>query len=99
MRILRCVSCDGYGWVDDDFGGEAEDCDWCGGTGYVYRGADGGDSPIPRADYARVAAELERLEAERLREMGYQGQARKPWQQAVRRDTRLGRDPYTDDDA
>ena len=93
MRILRCVSCDGYGWLDDDFGG-GEDCDWCRGTGYVYRSDDGSDTPIPKADYAKVAEELERLEAERLREMGYQGRARKPWQQAIRRDTSLGQDPY-----
>jgi len=96
-KIQRCVSCDGFGWFEDDFSGEAEDCDWCAGAGYVYRDEQGRDRPIPQTDYAAVAAELERLELERLREMGYQGQARKPWQQAIRKDTHLGRDPYRDD--
>lgn len=97
-RIVRCVSCEGFGWFEDDFSGEAEDCDWCAGAGYVYRDAAGHDAPIPIADYAAVAAELERLELERLREMGYQGGARKPWQQAIRKDTHLGRNPYQDDE-
>lgn len=92
--ILRCASCDGFGWFEDDFGGDDQDCDWCAGVGYVYRDGDGRDSRIPRADYAKVAEELERLELERLRELGYQGRARKPWRQAIRKDTRLGRDPY-----
>ncbi len=97
-QIIRCLSCDGFGWFEDDFGGESEHCDWCAGVGYVYRDADGRDAQIPRADYATVADELERLELERLRELGYQGAARKPWQQAIRRDTRLGRDPYQRDE-
>lgn len=95
--IIRCASCDGFGWFEDEFIGEVEDCDWCAGVGYVYRDGAGRDSPIPRADYVSVAAELERLELERLRELGYQGSARKPWQQAIRKDTRLGRDPYDDE--
>ena len=93
-KISRCVSCDGFGWFEDEFSGEAEDCDWCAGAGYVYRDAAGRDSPIPKADYERVADELERLELERLREMGYQGGARQPWRQAIRKHTHLGRDPY-----
>ena len=97
-KIIRCASCDGFGWFEDGFSGESEDCDWCAGAGYVYRHDDGRDAPIPQADYASVANELERLELERLREMGYQGGARKPWQQAIRRDTHLGRNPYQDED-
>lgn len=97
-KIIRCVSCDGFGWFEDEFSGEAVDCDWCAGAGYVYRDGAGRDTPIPRADYASVADELERLELERLRELGYQGGARKPWQQAIRKDTRLGRNPYRDED-
>lgn len=97
-NIIRCVSCDGFGWFEDDFSGGTEDCDWCAGAGYVYRDGDGRDSPIPPADYAAAADELERLELERLREMGYQGGARKPWQQAIRKDTTLGRNPYQDED-
>jgi hypothetical protein len=82
-QIIRCASCDGYGWQDDDEGG-VQDCDWCGGVGYVYREADGTDRPIPASDYASVAGTLEQLEQERLREMGYSGEAKKPWEQAVR---------------
>ncbi len=96
-RIIRCVSCEGFGWFEDDFTGEAEDCDWCAGLGYVYREADGRDRRIPRADFAAVAEELEALELQRLRELGYQGAARKPWQQEIRKDTQLGRDPYQDE--
>ena len=93
--IIRCASCDGFGWFDDEeFSDESEDCDWCGGVGYVYRHG-GRDHVIPRADYAAVADKLEALELERLREMGYQGNARKPWQQAIRKDTELGENPYS----
>jgi hypothetical protein len=84
MQIVRCVSCDGYAWVEDEDTGAAVDCDWCGGAGYVYRGEDGIDRKIPEADYGRVADTLERLEVERLREIGYTGTAKKPWQQAIR---------------
>ncbi len=95
--IVRCASCDGFGWFDDDFGGESADCDWCAGVGYVYR-LDGRDAAIPKADFEAVAEELERLELERLRELGYQGAARKPWQQRIRKDTQLGRNPYAGGD-
>ncbi len=95
MKILRCASCDGFGWFEaEDFSGATEDCDWCAGVGYVYRDENGRDRPIPKSDFSAVAAELERLELERLREMGYRGAAKKPWQQAIRQDTHLGRNPY-----
>lgn len=96
--IIRCASCDGYGWGDDEFSGAIENCDWCAGVGYVYRDGEGQDLRIPRGDFSRVAAELERLEIERLRELGYSGEAKKPWQQSVRKDTKLGRDPYAADE-
>lgn len=83
--IVRCPSCDGYGWLTDDFTGETGDCDWCAGTGYVYRSADGVDRPIPPADYGKVAARLEALEHERLRELGYSGSALHPNDQPIRR--------------
>ena len=95
--IVRCASCDGFGWFEEDFSGATEDCDWCGGVGYVYRDAAGGDRPIPKTDYATVADALERLELERLRALGYQGGAKKPWRQAIRKNTELGRDPYRDE--
>jgi hypothetical protein len=75
-EIVRCPSCDGYAWVEAE-DGTAEDCDWCGGVGYVYREADDVQRRIPEADYGRVAAALERLEIERLREIGYTGQAKR----------------------
>jgi hypothetical protein len=84
MQIVRCVSCDGYGWFEDD-DSRATDCDWCGGAGYVYRDAQGVDRRIPEADYGRVANTLETLEVERMRELGYTGDAKKPWEQAIRR--------------
>ncbi len=95
--IVRCASCDGYGWFEDDFGGDSAYCDWCAGVGYVYH-RDGRDSAIPKADYEAVADELEGLEQKRLRELGYQGAAKKPWQQQIRKDTQLGRNPYADGD-
>lgn len=91
--IVRCASCDGFGWFEDEFSGETEDCDWCGGAGYVYRQA-GRDSIIPKADYDELVDDLEALELERLRELGYQGVAKKPWRQRIRKDTQLGRNPY-----
>lgn len=97
-NVARCASCDGFGWHEDEFSGEAEDCDWCAGVGYVYRDAGGRDTAIPKTDFSALAEELENLELERLREMGYEGAARKPWQQAIRRDTHLGRNPYGDGD-
>ncbi|NWF68573.1 MAG: hypothetical protein HXY40_05765 [Chloroflexi bacterium] len=83
MEIARCESCNGYGWVEDEFTGETGDCDWCKGTGYVYR-ENGIDRPIPESDYGKVADTLERLEEARMREIGYSGQAKKPWEQAIR---------------
>ncbi|MGQ9910731.1 MAG: hypothetical protein ACUVS2_18045 [Candidatus Flexifilum sp.] len=82
--IVRCVACDGYGWIDDPDSPEPE-CTWCGGIGYVYRDERGIDRRIPPADLAALSDTLERLETERLRELGYTGSARKPWEQAIRR--------------
>jgi len=82
-EIVRCVSCDGYGWFEED--GITEDCDWCGGIGYMYRDVAKVDHRIPESDYGKVADTLERLEAERLRELGYSGTAKHPDKQAVRR--------------
>lgn len=93
MKIVRCLSCEGYGWFTDEVSGDTSDCDWCGGTGYVYRDAHNIDQRIPETDYGKVADVLEKLEIERMRELGYQGSAKKPWEQAVRRDTRLGAPP------
>jgi hypothetical protein len=83
MDIVRCVSCEGYGWFEDD-DGQAQDCDWCSGIGYVYRDADGLDKRIPPADYEKVSAQLEQLETQRLRDLGYTGEAKKPWEQKIR---------------
>ncbi len=98
MLIVRCVNCDGFGWIDADDdpledGGEVE-CRWCGGIGYVYRGDDGIDRRIPESDYDARAAELEALEIERLRELGYTGTAKKPWEQTIRQGTRGGANPH-----
>ncbi len=97
QTLIRCISCDGYGWHVDDFSGDVETCDWCGGVGYVYRYADGSDHRIPPADWARVADTLEQLEAERLRELGYTGSAKKPWEQEIRKGTKGGANPYEAD--
>lgn len=95
-EIKRCISCDGYGWQTDDFTGEEETCTWCRGIGYVYRDADGIDQPIPLCDQqsAHISARLEALEIERLREMGYSGEAKQPWQQDIRKGTQGGLNPY-----
>lgn len=85
MDIVKCASCDGYGWTEDDFSGEVEDCDWCGGTGYVYRDENGIDHKIPDTDYGKVADQLEHLDQERLRELGYSGEAKHPSEQEVRK--------------
>jgi hypothetical protein len=82
MQIVLCVSCEGYGWFEEF--DEVSDCDWCGGAGYVYRDANNVDHKIPEADYGKVADQLEKLEADRMREMGYTGDAKKPWEQAIR---------------
>lgn len=84
-EITRCPSCDGYGWLNDDITGEVEDCDWCKGTGYVYRNAEGVDRSIPAADYGQVSAILEGLEHQRLRDMGYSGSAIHPDEQPIRK--------------
>jgi hypothetical protein len=83
--IVRCPSCDGYGWLSDEFSGEPEDCDWCRGTGYVYRDAAGVDRPIPEADYGRVSAILERLDHDRMHDLGYSGTALHPDEQPIRK--------------
>lgn len=84
MDIVRCVSCDGYGWQVEEFTEVTVDCDWCGGTGYVYRDAQGVDHRIPEEDYGKVSAILEGLENERMRELGYTGSAKHPDDQAIR---------------
>src|SRR5690606_26032846 len=81
--IVECISCDGYGWLEDD-DGQTVECNWCGGIGYVYRDASGHDRRIPEADFGAVGEQLEALETERLRRMGYSGAAKKPWEQAIR---------------
>lgn len=86
-NIVRCLSCDGYGWHEDDFTGETEDCTWCGGTGYMYELADGTQQQIPDTDYGKVADQLEALEQQRMRELGYKGEAKPPWEQDIRRGT------------
>ncbi len=83
MQIVRCVSCDGYGWLEED--GITEDCDWCGGIGYVYQDALGVDHRIADADDPVIAAKLEALEKQRMRELGYTGEAKHPAQQEIRR--------------
>lgn len=83
MKIVECESCEGFGWIEED--GTAMDCEWCGGIGYTYRLPDGVDRRIPPADYESVAIELEQLEIQRLRTMGYQGEAKMPWEQEIRR--------------
>ena len=82
-KPVRCPSCDGYGWISDVFGDEGE-CDWCQGIGYVCRDEKGVDHPIPLDHLDSMLEALESLETERLRELGYTGQAKKPWDQAIR---------------
>lgn len=95
MQIVRCAACDGYGWLDDDEEGAAgaSECQWCGGIGYVYRDERGIDRRIPESDYEQNAATLEALELQRLREIGYTGEAKKPWEQEIRKGTTLGNEP------
>lgn len=90
QQIVRCISCEGYGWFTDEFSGETEDCDWCNGVGYVYRDANNVDSRIPEADYGKVADRIEKLEIKRMRDLGYQGQPKRPWEQNIRKGTQLG---------
>lgn len=91
--VIRCVACDGYGWLaadsldtDDETDGGDVECAWCGGIGYVYRAEGGVDRRIPPADLDVLTAMLEALEVARLREMGYTGEAKQPWRQQIRRD-------------
>lgn len=84
MEIVRCVSCDGYGW----FNGEETECDWCGGTGYVYHDERGIDHRIPDSDYGKVADQLEKLEMDRMRDLGYTGAARHPEEQPIRKQSK-----------
>ncbi len=83
MEIVRCVSCNGYGWLEEN--GTVEECDWCGGIGYVYRDAQRVDHRIPDADDPMIAETLEGLEQQRMRELGYTGAAKHPDQQDIRR--------------
>lgn len=98
MQIVRCISCDGYGWLEDEETLETLDCDWCGGVGYVYRLPNGVDKRIPRQDLLTLTEQLEALETERLREMGYQGSAKRPWEQDIRKGTQGGINPYDPQD-
>jgi hypothetical protein len=83
MQIIRCPSCDGYGWIDEDE--QALDCDWCAGVGYVYRDESGVDRRIPQADLPGLTDTLERLEQERMRDLGYTGSPKHPREQDIRR--------------
>jgi hypothetical protein len=84
MQIVRCPSCDGFGWLEGDDEGDQIACRWCVGAGYAYQDERGVLHVIPQADYAQVADTLEVLERERLREYGYTGEAKKPWEQDIR---------------
>lgn len=99
MTIIRCISCDGYGWFDDPINEASEACDWCGGIGYVYRMDDGTDRQIPAVDLRKpaISEQLEALETERMREIGYTGRAKRPWEQDIRDGTQGGANPYDDD--
>lgn len=99
MEIIRCPSCEGYAWVEDEFSGESDDCEWCAGIGYIYRDDSGLDHKIPRDELQNpeISAKLEALENERMREMGYSGEAKKPWQQDIRKGTQGGINPYEEE--
>ena len=88
-----------HAWVEDEFSAETEACDWCDGIGYIYRNDEGIEQIIPREDLknAEISARLETLEQERLREMGYSGEAKKPWEQDIRKGTQGGLNPYEED--
>lgn len=92
-QIVECLSCEGFGWYDDDFSAQAVSCEWCDGSGYVYQAADGVQSRIPDEDYPAIADQLEALEQQRMRRMGYTGEAKPPWEQHVRRGTKGGTKP------
>ncbi len=85
MEIVRCPSCEGYGWVSDLDDGD-QDCTWCAGIGYVYRDERGADRPILASELPGLVEQLEALELVRLREIGYSGAAKKPWEQAIRQE-------------
>ena len=91
ITIVPCPSCEGFGWFEDEES-VAQDCDWCGGIGYMYRTAEGLDKRIPPADYELVSEQLEQLETRRLRAMGYTGEAKKPWEQKIRQQRDSGVD-------
>lgn len=99
MKIIRCPSCEGYGWVEDEFSGESEDCNWCDGIGYVYHDDNGIDRKITQDELKNpeISTKLEALEIERMHEMGYSGEAKKPWQQDIRKGTQGGVNPYEDE--
>lgn len=92
-QIVRCPSCEGYGWVQDELEDGEQDCDWCDATGYLYQDAKGIQRRIPLADYGNVANQLEALEQQRMRELGYQGSPKPPWEQTVRTGTKGGQKP------
>ncbi len=83
MEIVRCVSCDGYGWLEEN--GMVEECDWCGSIGYVFRDAQRIDHQITEPNDPVIAEKLESLERQRMRELGYTGEARHPAEQQIRR--------------
>jgi hypothetical protein len=93
-QIVRCPSCAGYGWVEDELEGGVQDCDWCDATGYLYEDGKGIQRRIPHVDYGIVADQLEALEQQRMRELGYQGLPKPPWEQAVRTGTKGGQHPH-----
>ncbi len=97
--LVRCVSCEGYGWFTNEVSGETEDCDWCDGVGYVYRNAKGVDRRVPPEEYGQVADRLEKLEIQRMRDLGYRGQPKPPWEQNIRHNTQLGERKPPQDDA
>ncbi|MEO0561234.1 MAG: hypothetical protein AAF125_03925 [Chloroflexota bacterium] len=97
-EIILCPSCDGHGWTTDAFTADKEACGWCNTGGYVYAEAGGVQRAIPDADYPALAPQLEVLEAARMREMGYTGEAKPPWEQKIREGTRGGVHPDERDD-
>lgn len=84
------------------FDEDNHECAWCAGIGYVYRDANHVDRPIPKDDLQRadVSQRLEALEEARMRDIGYTGSAKHPWEQDIRDGTQGGVNPYdaADDD-
>ncbi|MBK8027737.1 MAG: hypothetical protein IPK19_41740 [Chloroflexi bacterium] len=105
-KIARCAVCDGYGWIeadpdaigDPDDESDGSECMWCGGIGYVFQNERGVSRRIPSDLLAIHSETLEQLELARLREIGYSGEAKKPWQQQIRieRGDRIARPPEDD---